>query len=61
MTENTSQFILYQTEDGQTKLDVRFQGQTVWLSRAKSYCYAISAVGHAPSKRVYSERICLRR
>ena len=30
---NTSQFILYQSEDGQTKLDVRFVDETVWLSQ----------------------------
>jgi len=32
-SDNTSQFIIYQTEDGQTKLDVRFQDETVWLSQ----------------------------
>jgi hypothetical protein len=26
------EFILYQTEDGRTRLDVRFQGDNVWLS-----------------------------
>lgn len=31
--ENQSQFIIYQTEDGQTKLDVRFQDETVWLAQ----------------------------
>ncbi|MDO8289193.1 MAG: virulence RhuM family protein [Parvibaculum sp.] len=30
---NASQFIIYQTEDGQTKLDVRFVEETVWLSQ----------------------------
>ena len=25
------QFILYQTEDGKLKIDVRFEGETVWL------------------------------
>ncbi len=28
-----SQLIIYQTEDGQTKIDVRFDGDTVWLSQ----------------------------
>jgi hypothetical protein len=28
-----SQFLLYQCEDGRTKLDVRLDDQTVWLSR----------------------------
>ncbi|NOY72554.1 MAG: virulence RhuM family protein [Gammaproteobacteria bacterium] len=32
-TDNPSQFIIYQTEDGATKLDVRFQNETVWLSQ----------------------------
>ncbi len=31
---NPSQFIIYQSEDGQTKLDVRFVGETVWLTQA---------------------------
>ena len=25
------QFLVYQTEDGKLKLDVRFEGETVWL------------------------------
>ena len=31
--DNASQFIIYRTEDGETKLDVRFQNETVWLSQ----------------------------
>jgi len=31
---NQSQFIIYQTENGQTRLDVRFQDETVWLTQA---------------------------
>lgn len=31
---NPSQFIIYQSEDGQTKLDVRFVDETVWLTQA---------------------------
>jgi len=27
-----SQFLVYRTEDGKLKIDVRFQGETVWLS-----------------------------
>ncbi len=30
---NQSQFIIYQTEDGDTRLDVRFQDETVWLTQ----------------------------
>jgi hypothetical protein len=30
---NTSQLIIYQSEDGQTKIDVRLQDETVWLTQ----------------------------
>ena len=33
MQENSSQIIIYQTESGETKLDVRFQDETVWLTQ----------------------------
>ena len=40
MTNNTliptpshGQFLVYQAEDGKIKLDVRFEGETVWLSQ----------------------------
>ena len=33
MQENNSQIIIYQTEGGETKLDVRFQDETVWLTQ----------------------------
>lgn len=29
-----SQIIIYKTEDGQTKIDVRFDGETVWLTQS---------------------------
>ena len=31
--ENNSQIIIYQTESGETKIDVRFQDETVWLTQ----------------------------
>lgn len=31
--KNQSELILYQTEDGHTRIDVTFQGDTVWLSQ----------------------------
>lgn len=31
---NTSQFIIYQSENGQTRLDVRFIDESVWLTQA---------------------------
>ena len=33
LQDNHSQFIIYQTEYGETKLDVRFQDETVWLTQ----------------------------
>lgn len=33
--DNNSEIILYQTEDGQTKIDVRLEKETVWLSQAQ--------------------------
>ena len=31
--ENKTQIIIYQTENGQTKLDVRLENETVWLTQ----------------------------
>jgi hypothetical protein len=33
LSTNNSQFLIYQTESGETKLDVRFENETVWLSQ----------------------------
>ena len=30
--ENQGDIVIYQTEDGETKIDVRFVDETVWLS-----------------------------
>jgi hypothetical protein len=30
---NNSQIVIYQTEDGKTKLDVRLENETVWLTQ----------------------------
>ena len=36
MTENkTGEIIIYQADDGQTKIDVRFEEETVWLTQAQ--------------------------
>jgi len=32
LNENISEVILYQTEDGETKIEVQFSSETVWLS-----------------------------
>jgi len=31
--QNSSQFLIYQTEDGKTRLDVRLEDETVWLTQ----------------------------
>ena len=33
LPDDPGQFILYQTEDGQTRIEVRFFSETVWLSQ----------------------------
>jgi len=33
INKQNSQIIIYQTEDGQTKIDVRFENETVWLTQ----------------------------
>src|ERR1039457_5354461 len=35
MAESKSQFIFYQTEDQQTRLQVRLEGETVWLTQSQ--------------------------
>ena len=35
MQQNNSQIIIYQTESGETKLDVRFENETVWLTQSQ--------------------------
>lgn len=36
MTKNkTGEIIIYQADDGQTKIDVRFEEETVWLTQAQ--------------------------
>ena len=32
MSENNTELIIYQTEDGRTKIDVHMENETVWLS-----------------------------
>ncbi|GAX89430.1 virulence RhuM family protein [Effusibacillus lacus] len=33
--ENNSEILIYQTEDGKTKIDVRMENETVWLTQAQ--------------------------
>ena len=35
MSENNTELIIYQTEDGRTKIDVYFQDENVWLNKAQ--------------------------
>jgi hypothetical protein len=32
LTRREAEFLLYQTEDGETRVEVRFDGETAWLS-----------------------------
>ena len=45
--ESKGQIVLFQTEDGQTKLEVQFQDETVWLS-TRIVAFS-SACGRQPS------------
>lgn len=33
ISENNSEILIYKTEDGQTKIDVRVEKETVWLTQ----------------------------
>ena len=33
MTKDTNEIIIYQSEDGETRIEVKFTGETVWLSQ----------------------------
>ena len=35
MKQNQNQIVIYQTEDGQTQIDVRLENDTVWLTQAQ--------------------------
>ena len=39
MAEVPTEFLLYQAEDGQTRIDLRVQDETVWLTKASSSSY----------------------
>jgi len=57
MQENNSQIIIYQTESGETKLDVRFQDETVWLTQdqmAELFAKAKSTINEH-IKNIYAE------
>ena len=33
MEENNNNIVIYQTDDGKTKIDVKLEDETVWLSQ----------------------------
>ena len=48
MSENKGELIIYQTEDGLTKIDVRMDNETVWLTRkqmAELFDRDVSVIG----------------
>ena len=56
--ENTSQIVIYKTNDGQTRLDVRLEDETVWLTQdqmAELYCKSKSTINEH-IKNVYEEQ-----
>ena len=47
---SNSQFLIYQTEDGRIKLDVRFEGETVWrVASSKNDTRASKKQGYVDS------------
>ena len=53
-----SAFILYQTEDGQTRIECRFENETIWLSQkliADLFQIGVNTVNHH-LKEIYDER-----
>lgn len=46
-----SQFLIYQNQEGDVKIDVRFQDETIWLSQAEM------SVLFSKDKRTISEHI----
>ncbi|MBL7205779.1 MAG: hydroxyacid dehydrogenase, partial [Desulfobacteraceae bacterium] len=45
--ESGGEFLLYQTEDGRSRIEVRMQGETVWLTQdqmAQLFCKAKSTI-----------------
>ena len=57
MEENRSQIVIYQTEKGETKLDVRFQDETVWLTQkmiAELFQVAVPTINEH-IKNIYAE------
>lgn len=37
LKDNKSQIIIYETEKGEPKIDVRFQDETVWLNQIQMF------------------------
>ena len=49
------QFLVYQTEDGKLKLDVRFEGETVWLTQ-QHMAELFQTTKQNVSQNIYEER-----
>src|SRR5690625_3194897 len=55
---NDSQFLMYQTEDGETKINVRLENETVWMTQramAELYQKRIPTINEH-IKNIYKER-----
>lgn len=58
MTQNDTNIILYQADDGQTKLDVKLENETVWLTQdqmAVLFCKSKSTINEH-IKNIYQEK-----
>ena len=39
-----NEILIYQTEDGRTKIDVKFEDETVWLTQAQLCCLLYTSI-----------------
>lgn len=46
---NNDNMLIYQSEDGNIKIDVRFENETVWLSQAQMCVLLVVSVVLSPS------------
>ena len=49
-----NEIVIYQSEDGKTQLDVKLEGETVWLRSTRHPILAMPIVGIAFTTRMYN-------
>ncbi len=62
--EEQNQIVIYETEDGQTQIDVRLDGETVWLTREqlatlfnRDYKTISKHINNALKEELYGEEV----